>query len=75
MLTSIQSDLPEVPEDILTVHPAELRVALLAPLVDPSVSKRLMTCVLAAFRANGKLASHWYLFKYANSYPLVIYAV
>jgi protein O-GlcNAcase/histone acetyltransferase len=54
MLASIQSDFSEIPEDLVTSHPAELRIALLTPLVDPSVPKRLMTCVLAAFRANGK---------------------
>ena len=55
MLSSIQSDLTEVPEDLVTTHPAELRVALVSSLVDPSVPKRLMTCVFAAFRANGNL--------------------
>jgi len=52
-ISSVQSDLKEVPEDIRSSYPAELRFFIVAPLADPSVPKRLMTCMLAAFRANG----------------------
>jgi hypothetical protein len=54
VISSIQSDMRAIPDDISTSHPAELRFAIIAPLPDPSVQKRLMTCVLAALRANGK---------------------
>jgi protein O-GlcNAcase/histone acetyltransferase len=49
----LHSDLSEVPDEIVASHPAELRVALMVSLMDQSVSKRLLTCILAALRANG----------------------
>ncbi|ODN00482.1 Protein O-GlcNAcase [Orchesella cincta] len=52
-IASLKSELSEIPEDVLTNHPAELKFIVVAPLVDPSVPKRLVTCILAALRANG----------------------
>ncbi|CAG7731648.1 unnamed protein product [Allacma fusca] len=49
----LHSGMTEVPDQILSNHQAELRFAIMSPLVDPSVPKRLMTCILAALRANG----------------------
>jgi len=53
VISSVHSDMRTIPEDILATHPAELRFSIIAPLADPSVSKRLLTCILAALRANG----------------------
>ena len=50
----LHSGLREVPEQVSGSYPAELVFATLPPLVDPSVPKRLMTCMLAALRANGE---------------------
>lgn len=55
VITSIHSDPPEIPMDVLNSHPAELKFIVIAPLVDPSVPKRLVTCTLAALRANGEI--------------------
>ncbi|CAL8115404.1 unnamed protein product [Orchesella dallaii] len=52
-IAALQADVNEIPEDVLTNHPAELKFIVVAPLVDPSVPKRLVTCILAALRANG----------------------
>lgn len=38
-----------------TTHPSSLICSLLPSVLDQSVSKRLITCLLAALRANGKL--------------------
>lgn len=54
MIASLHTDLPEIPADVLANHPAELKFMVLTPLIDPSVPKRLVTCILAALRANGK---------------------
>lgn len=43
-----------IPDDVIANYPSELRFCIVAPLADPSIPKRLMTCVLAALRANGK---------------------
>lgn len=39
-----------------TTHPSSLISSLLPSVLDQSVSKRLITCLLAAIRANGKFA-------------------
>ncbi|XP_035702266.1 protein O-GlcNAcase isoform X2 [Folsomia candida] len=54
VLSSLQvSDMKHVPDDVRSSYPSELRFHIVSPLADPSVPKRLMTCVLAALRANG----------------------
>ncbi|CAB0039448.1 unnamed protein product [Trichogramma brassicae] len=47
---------PDVPEILCRQHPSILSCGLLPTITDQSVSKRLITCVLAALRANGKFS-------------------
>jgi protein O-GlcNAcase/histone acetyltransferase len=47
----------EVPESIHNQHPSVMCCSLLTSVFDQSVAKRLVTCLLAALRANGKLHS------------------
>lgn len=54
VIASLHNDVSEIPPDVLINHPAELKFMMVSPLVDPSVPKRLVTCILAALRANGK---------------------
>jgi hypothetical protein len=44
----------EVPESIHNQHPSIMCCSLLTSVFDQSVAKRLVTCLLAALRANGK---------------------
>ncbi|KAF4521040.1 hypothetical protein B566_EDAN008112 [Ephemera danica] len=48
----------DVPDSILTHHPSCLTSALLTSVMDQSVAKRLITCLLAALRANGSFGCH-----------------
>ncbi|XP_063237337.1 protein O-GlcNAcase isoform X2 [Bacillus rossius redtenbacheri] len=43
----------EVPEPVHAQHPSVLCCSLLCSVLDQSVAKRVMTCLLAALRANG----------------------
>ncbi|XP_014227220.1 protein O-GlcNAcase isoform X1 [Trichogramma pretiosum] len=49
---------PDVPEILCRQHPSILSCGLLPTITDQSVSKRLITCVLAALRANGSFGVH-----------------
>ncbi|CAB3372754.1 Hypothetical predicted protein [Cloeon dipterum] len=52
---SFKNDLP----DVLASHNSSvITTALLTSVLDQSVSKRLMTCIFAALRANGSLGCH-----------------
>lgn len=44
----------EVPESIHNQHPSVMCCSLLTSVFDQSVAKRLVTCLLAALRANGE---------------------
>lgn len=44
----------EVPDQILSSHPAVINCAILPTVQDQSALKRLLICMLAALRANGK---------------------
>lgn len=54
-LQRLQLDLPA---DVLTSHPSQLRMGLSNSVIDHSVSKRLLTCAVAALRANGSSGCH-----------------
>lgn len=49
---------------LVAQHPSQLKLGLSNAVMDNSVSKRLLACVVAALRANGKLISNFgrYLF-------------
>jgi hypothetical protein len=44
----------EVPEPVHSQHPSVMCCSLLTSVFDQSVAKRLVTCLLAALRANGE---------------------
>ena len=46
----LQNDLPEA---LFAYHPSQLKMSMSDEVVDHSVSKRLLTCVVAALRAHG----------------------
>ncbi|XP_021925094.1 protein O-GlcNAcase isoform X2 [Zootermopsis nevadensis] len=48
----------EVPESIHNQHPSVMCCSLLTNVFDQSVAKRLVTCLLAALRANGSFGVH-----------------
>ncbi|XP_058799947.1 protein O-GlcNAcase isoform X2 [Phymastichus coffea] len=50
--------MPDVPEQLCRQHPSKLVCGLLPIVTDQSVSKRLVTCILAALRANGSFGAH-----------------
>lgn len=52
------SFIPDVPEQLCRQHPSRLMCAVLPSVADQSISKRLITCVLAALRANGSFGVH-----------------
>nr|XP_033333106.1 protein O-GlcNAcase isoform X1 [Megalopta genalis] len=52
------SFVPEVSEQLCRQHPSNLLCAVLPCLTDQSVPKRLITCILAALRANGSFGVH-----------------
>nr|CAG4638272.1 EOG090X01OH [Cyclestheria hislopi] len=43
----------DLPETLLSYHPSQLKMGLLDSVIDNSVPKRLMTCIVAALRAHG----------------------
>jgi len=47
------SFVPDVSEQLCRQHPSKLVCAVSPSITDHSVGKRLITCVLAALRANG----------------------
>ncbi|XP_017790450.1 PREDICTED: protein O-GlcNAcase [Habropoda laboriosa] len=52
------SFVPEVSEQLCRQHPSKLLCAILPSVTDQSVPKRLITCILAALRANGSFGVH-----------------
>lgn len=47
------SFIPDVAEQLCRQHPSRLMCAVLPSVTDQSICKRLITCILAALRANG----------------------
>lgn len=47
------SFIPDVTEQLCRQHPSRLICAVLSSVTDQSICKRLITCILAALRANG----------------------
>ncbi|CAK9811390.1 Protein O-GlcNAcase [Anthophora plagiata] len=52
------SFVPDVSEQLSRQHPSKLSCAILPSVTDQSVPKRLITCMLAALRANGSFGVH-----------------
>jgi len=48
---------PVIPDTLHKMHPSILTVSLLPTVTDPSVSKCLLICVMAALRANGSFGA------------------
>ncbi|XP_068984439.1 protein O-GlcNAcase isoform X3 [Bombus flavifrons] len=48
----------DVPEQLCRQHPSKLLCAVLPSVTDQSVPKRIITCILAALRANGSFGVH-----------------
>ncbi|XP_015429236.1 PREDICTED: protein O-GlcNAcase [Dufourea novaeangliae] len=55
---SFHSIVPDVSEQLCRQHPSKLLCTVLPCLADQSVPKRLITCILAALRANGSFGVH-----------------
>lgn len=55
----------DLPDALLTYHPSQLKMWLSDTVIDHSVSKRLLTCAVAALRAHGKPKnlSYFHLYK------------
>ncbi|XP_012259880.2 protein O-GlcNAcase [Athalia rosae] len=49
---------PDVAEELSKQYPSKLLCSILPTVTDQSVAKRLVTCVLAALRANGSFGVH-----------------
>lgn len=45
----------EVPDFVLKSYPSAIRLDMLIHVIEPSVAKQLLACILAAIKANGKL--------------------
>ncbi|KAH0947106.1 hypothetical protein HN011_003576 [Eciton burchellii] len=52
------SFIPDVSEQLCRQHPSKLMCTVLPSVTDQSICKRLITCVLAALRANGSFGVH-----------------
>ncbi|KYM99102.1 PREDICTED: protein O-GlcNAcase [Cyphomyrmex costatus] len=52
------SFIPDVSEQLCRQHPSKLICGILPSVSDQSICKRLVTCVLAALRANGSFGVH-----------------
>nr|CAG4636800.1 EOG090X01OH [Ceriodaphnia reticulata]SVE72785.1 EOG090X01OH [Ceriodaphnia reticulata] len=50
----------DLPDALLTYHPSQLKMWLSDTVIDHSVSKRLLTCAVAALRAHGSSGCHVY---------------
>ncbi|CAG0923264.1 unnamed protein product [Notodromas monacha] len=48
---------PNVPRPVLSLHPATVRAGVLSSVIDMSLPKKLVTCVMAALRSNGVFGS------------------
>nr|CAG4646837.1 EOG090X01OH [Megafenestra aurita]SVE92239.1 EOG090X01OH [Megafenestra aurita] len=48
----------DLPDALLTYHPSQLKMWLSDSIIDHSVSKRLLTCAVAALRAHGSSGCH-----------------
>ena len=53
LATTLQDMESDLPASLLAYHPSQLRLGLSDSIIDNSVSKRLLACVVAALRANG----------------------
>lgn len=63
LLVTLASEPQAPPEALAASHPAVLNVACLPTLADESITKRLLTCMLASLRSKGKRSNHLCNFK------------
>lgn len=55
LAVSLQRLQLDLPGEVLASHPSQLRMGLSNSVIDHSVSKRLLTCAVAALRAHGMI--------------------
>lgn len=53
IMSSFHAHPTAIPEVVYKHHPSRVIISVLPSITDPSVSKRLLACVLAALKANG----------------------
>ncbi|XP_037504364.1 protein O-GlcNAcase isoform X2 [Rhipicephalus sanguineus] len=53
IMNSFHSRAVKVPDIVYKHHPSRVTISMLPSIIDSSVSKRLLACVLAALKANG----------------------
>lgn len=58
VLARLQEVVPSPPEILSTSHPAIINIALHPTILDDSIGKRMLTCVLASIRSKGVFGSH-----------------
>jgi len=59
IVSSFHTALPEIPADVTSLFPSCIRLDILVPRVeDQTVTKRLLSCVLAALKAQGSAGVH-----------------
>lgn len=56
MLVQLSAEPQSPPKVLVASHPARITLSCLPSVTDESVSKRLLTCLLASIRARGELA-------------------
>lgn len=57
MLVTLSMEPQPPPKVLVASHPARITLSCLISVTDESVSKRLLTCLLATIRARGELGS------------------
>ena len=67
-----KTDINALPEAIRKSHPSVLKISLLPHIIDLSVPKRILTCILAALKANGQ-SLHTILSSLPNLYLIFIF--
>lgn len=55
LLVTLASEPQAPPEALAASHPAVLNIACLPTLADESITKRLLTCMLASLRSKGRM--------------------
>ncbi|XP_042870667.1 protein O-GlcNAcase-like isoform X2 [Penaeus japonicus] len=58
LLVTLASEPQAPPEALAASHPAVLNIACLPTLADESITKRLLTCMLASLRSKGVFSGH-----------------
>lgn len=58
VLARLQEAVPSPPEILSTSHPAVINLALHPSILDDSIGKRMLTCILASIRSKGVFGGH-----------------